>query len=519
MSEKRQFIYHTLVFGFGGILAQLVPFILFPLYTNYLRPTEYGILDMIQRSAELINTVLMIGGIRLAVLTFYRQAKDEEERRKVAVTISLLLWLSVVCAIFLASVFSHRIDVFLKIGDPKLLAFGLATALLESLVIVPMTLTQARLESVRYVLTNLSMLLTRLGLCIYFVAWLEMGIYGVLLSQCWVSVVFSLLLMLRELRIGSVHPDMTRWGEVLRFCWPFVPTGIIWFFYLNSDRYFITHWGPYESSDIALAAVGLYALAFRLVRFTEYVGFVPMRQVWSAQMYDVYNAPDAKDRFGAFTLRIITTHLFFVLGVCIFAPELIRIVCDSSYFQAASLIPVVGICSCLNVFAGQAESIFYITKKTYYKPINNAVVLPCIIGLMYLLVPQYGIMGAAIAITSATLINCIVIYFITQRLFAVRYPFRQLAILLGLSVFCYWGSILLGTGIDASSLTGEEFKAMTKWDKLADACDRIRYIPFLWKASCVLLWLGLIWVSGTLLKEDKEMFAQTFRKILAKFSR
>ena len=519
MSEKRQFIYHTLVFGFGGILAQLVPFILLPHYTNYLRPTEYGILDIIQRTADLINTVLMIGGIRLAVMTFYRQAKDEVERRKVAVTISLLLWLSVVCAIFLVLFFSQRIDVFLKIGDPGLLAFGLVTVLLESLVVVPMTLTQARLESLRYVLTNLSMLLTRLGLCVYFVAGLEMGIYGVLLSQCWVCVVFSLLLMLRELRIGSVRPDMTKWGDVLRFCWPFVPTGIIWFFYMNADRYFMTHWGPYPSSDTALAAVGLYALAFRLVGVAEYVGYAPMRQVWSAQMYDVYNAPDAKDRFGSFALRIMTTHLFFVLGVCIFAPELIRVVCSSSYFQASSLIPIVGIYSCLIAFTMQAEIIFYITKKTYYKPINNAVALLCIIGLMYLLVPRYGILGAAVAFTLATFINCIMVYLITQRLFTVRYPFRQLAVLLGLSVFCYWGSTLFGVGIDASSLTGEEFEAMTKWDKLADACFRIRYVTFLWKAGCVLLWLGLVWVSGTLLKEDKEMFVQFFQKILAKFSR
>jgi len=187
MSDKRQFLYHTLVFGFGGILAQLVPFILFPLYTNYLSPAEYGILDVILRVAKLVNTVLMVGGIRLAALTFFRHAKTEEERRKVAVNISLLLWLFVAGTIILSIFFSRQIDVFVKIGDVKLLAFGLTTAFLESLVVVPMTLTQARLESVRFVLTNLIMLLVRTGLCIYFVAWLQMGVYGVLLSQCWCS--------------------------------------------------------------------------------------------------------------------------------------------------------------------------------------------------------------------------------------------------------------------------------------------------------------------------------------------
>ena len=517
MSDKRQFLYHTLIFGFGGILSYLAPLILFPLYTNYLSTGEYGIWSIIQRVAAFINTVLMIGGIRMAALTFFRQAKSEEERRRVAVTISLLLWLSVVGAILLAYLFARQIDLFLKFDNPNLLAFGLATSLLESLVIVPMTLTQARLESVRYVLTGLLMLLVRVGLCIYFVAWLGMGLYGVLLSQCFVSVTFSILLTLRELRIGSIKPDLMKWKDVLLFCWPFVPTGFIWMLYLNSDWYFLINFGPYDSSDSAKAAVGLYTLAFTLMSFTEYACCLPMRQVWSAQMYDVHKLPDAKDRFGHFALRIIFAHLFFVLGVCMFAPELIRTVCDSSYFPAASLIPIAGILSCINLFASQAESTFYITKKTYYKPINNAAVLPCIIVLLYWLVPRYGIIGAAIASTLAMFINCALIYFITQRLFAVRYPFKRLAVLIGLAIACYFLSTFFGGGIDASSLTKEQFDTMTKWDKLADALVRIRYIPFLWKACCMLLWLGLVWISGVLLKEDKEMVVQALRKVNAKF--
>ena len=505
-----------MIFGFGGALAQLVPLILFPLYTNYLNPTEYGILDMIQRAAEFVNMVLMIGGIRLAALTFFRQAKSEEERRKVAVTISLLLWLFVVGAIVLSIFFSRQIDVYVKIGDLKLLAFGMATALLESLIVVPMALTQARLESLRYVLTNLVMLLVRLVLCIFFVAWLQLGVYGVLLSQCWVCLAFGILLMLRELRIGSIRPDFKKWGEVFMFGWPFIPTGIIGFFCLYVDRYFLTHYGPYKTEETALAAVGLYSLAFRLMVFTTYVSSTPMGQVWAARMYEVYTHPDAKDRFGAFALRILFAHLLVVLGLSIFACEVITVVCAPSYFPAAALVPIAGIYSCLSVLTGQMESIFYITKKTYYKPFNNLIVLPCIIGLMALLVPKYGILGAAVAFTAATFINGVVVYLVTQRLFAVRYPFQRLAILFFLSVVCYLVSTLFGNGINISTLTAAEFHAMTRWDRFVDACERVRYLPILWKGCCVLLWLALVWISGVLLQDDKEMVVEAVRKITAK---
>jgi hypothetical protein len=46
---------------------------------------------------------------------------------------------------------------------------------------------------------------------------------------------------------------------------------------------------------------------------------------------------------------------------------------------------------------------------------------------------------------------------------------------------------------------------------------RIRYVPILGKVCCMMLWLGLVWVSGVLLKEDKEMVVRGLRKLMVKF--
>jgi O-antigen/teichoic acid export membrane protein len=316
MSDNRRFFKHTLIFGIGGILVQIVPFILLPLYTNYLEPSEFGILKIITDASVIITTVFLIGGIRLAAMTFYKQAENEEARRRIAVTVSTLLWLTIAAAIALSLCFIDYLVFFVGSGgQKKLLAFGLAVTLFEGLVTVPMTLTQARLESLRFVLTNLAMALSRLGLCIYFVAGLHWGLWGIFAAQAIVLIVFGIYLTCRELYIGSIVPDTSKWREILCFCLPLVPNGIFAFVYTSAGWYSIRHMGPYADELAALAAVGLFGLASQLMNIAPYLGVRPMQQVWTAEMYEIYKTPEASSVFGNFTLRLLCIQAAAVLFI------------------------------------------------------------------------------------------------------------------------------------------------------------------------------------------------------------
>ena len=518
MIDTRRFIYHTLIFGVGGILAQLIPLILLPIYTNYLTPAEYGITDLIFRVSYIVNSVLMVNGVRLALYTFYRQANDESGRRRVVVTFSIFLWTAAAISILFAYGFAETLDVFLKIGDHRILAFGMTAVFLEPLVAIPMALYQVRLESIRFVLTNLTMLVLRLGLCIYLVVWLEMGLWGFLFSQYVVSVVFGLTLSTRELLLHPAKPDFSLTRPIFQFCWPFIPLGVINFFCGNTDRFFMLNYGSYADSASALAAVGLYALAYRLAGFASTLGASPMQQVWTAQMYDIHKQPDAIYVFGNYALRIVFVQTFFVLGISVFATEIVQTLCDSSYSEAARIVPIAGLYTCFLTAMNQLESIFYITRTTQYKLINLVILLPVTIVLMYLLVPSYGIMGAAVAYTSATLINCVALFFITQRFFSVRYPFKRFTMLFVVTASCFLLSMIFGSGIEISELAKSAFEQMTRWEKISDAFSRIRYFPLVWKTCCCLLWCGLVWTSGVLLTDDKEMVTQNLKKLLKKIT-
>ena len=515
MSDQRRFFKHTLIFGIGGLIGQLVPFILLPLYTNYLTPAEYGILDVLFLATDIISAVFLIGGIRLAAMTFYRQAESEEMRRRIAVTISSLLLIAVTAAIFLSVCFIDYIDLFFKTGEKKILAFGLAVALLESFTAVPMTLTQARLESLRFVLTSIVMAFARLGLCIYFVAWLHWGIWGFLYAQAIVSVVFGLYLTSRELWIGSLSPDFTKWKEIFVFALPLVPNGILAFIYWSSGRIFILHMGPYEH-EAALGAVGLYALASKIVAITPVLGTGPLTQVWTVEMYDVYKKPDAARVFGNFMLRLLCVKAFAVLLISVFAREFVRVVSDSSFHDAAAFVPFLGFCSFLSLLIGQMKNTFFITRKTNYTLITTLLSLPFMLLFMSLFVPRWGLIGAVIAWGLSQCFSAGITYFFTQRLFAVCYPFRKMAALLLVTAGCYGLSLLCGCGIELSSLTAEQFQELSRGEKLMNAWNRIQWLSMTAKMGILLLWGVLVWFSGILSPEDKDLVIRVFKRGLHK---
>src|SRR5689334_5972550 len=84
--DDRSFVKHAAVYGLASLLVQAGGFVLLPLYTHCLTPSDYGVLEVLGRMAETVGTCLMFGGFRQALLTFYQQSQGETERRRVVTT-------------------------------------------------------------------------------------------------------------------------------------------------------------------------------------------------------------------------------------------------------------------------------------------------------------------------------------------------------------------------------------------------------------------------------------------------
>lgn len=475
-NSKKTFAKHTLVYGIGGVVLQLAAFLLLPLYTHYLTPGEYGVLDLINRIGQVVNICLMANGIRLAALTFYRQA-DEKEQTSVAATITLFTLTIFATATIIALLLAKPLSVFFSVPDPQLFAFGVIVVFLEIFLSMPLAIMQARLESMRFVVVAVLMLLVRVSLAVIFIAVLGWGLWGALGALGITFILFGFTLTLRELRLGSMKVNWPKFREIARFSFPFIPTGLLFFLLNNVGRFFLIKFH-------GEGALGLFALGSRIATTVDTVSAAPIRRVWGSEMYSAFKRPDAATFVGHMTTRILAIYAFVGLGACLFHKEVIALLSSDDYSGAAVVIPPIVLSSGLVIFCNLMESVLYVFRRTGLKPWIALIATAVSLLLYAILVPPYGVLGTAYASLGGSVALVLATYFITQRVYVVRYDFKRLTLLLAISVACYLMAY--------------------RWE--------IGAWQFFAKSVLVALWCAVVWHGHILQEEDKQFIRSALRQ-------
>src|SRR5262249_28403335 len=76
---------HTTVYGLANILSKTVGVLMLPLYTPYLTPSDYGVIEILDLSMTLCGMFLNMG-ITIAILRRYTATEDGQEKNKVIST-------------------------------------------------------------------------------------------------------------------------------------------------------------------------------------------------------------------------------------------------------------------------------------------------------------------------------------------------------------------------------------------------------------------------------------------------
>jgi O-antigen/teichoic acid export membrane protein len=451
MISSRSFLKHAAVYGLAGLLVQAGGFVLLPLYTHYLTPADYGVLDVLSRLAETVGTCLMFGGLRQALLAFYQQSPDEAARRQVVVTLFSLLCTTILAGggllVALAAPLNGLLNTFLHPGDApisaSLLRLALLTVLLEPFIQAPLTLLQARVESVRFVAINISQFLFRIALCVVFVKYLRGGVAGVLASSLATSVLFGLALCLCELIRSPGRPDLHKCRQLLRFALPLVPGGLCFFLLHNGDRFVLLRYRDMQE-------VGTYALGYKLAQAAGMFGLTPLYMVWSSQMYKAAQRDDAPQIFGAAITRILAGYSLTALTLALFQDEVFWLLggwaappTSAAHAQASAVVAPVLLAYFFQASASLMDAGLYVRHRTGLK-LGITLATTIVMLLMYaLLIPTYGSMGAALATLIGFAFLAICTWAVSRRVFPIRYEWSRLAALLALTIGLWLVSRLL----------------------------------------------------------------------------
>ena len=447
MSNSSGFLRNAIVYGVGGAAAQIAAAVLLPLYTHYLSPAEYGVLELIERTGTVVVLLLLGHGIRMATFAFYCQAKTPADRQQTFSTIAVVLWAILLVGSLAGLGLSPWLAKWLQIANSQLVAFGILVVMLESFLSYPIALLQARVEAVSFVVANILIAVTRMLLITVGVVWLDLGVWGVLGATSITFAFFGIALTLREMRAGFPYPDPGIAREIIAFALPLLPAGLMGLALAGADRYFVVSYrGAVE--------VGIYSLGAELGMAITSLAIAPLWKVWTAALYDYYKAADAAMRVGRVVLRILFVQVFVALGVSILSAELVDLLAPSSYASAASLVPVLALAGTLQLANNLFEGAFWSQRNTKWKPVLTACSAGIAIIAFYLLVPRWGGFGAAVSLAFAYAAHASLTFVVTQRIFPVHYDWRGVTAAIAMAVLLYIASTFVGrtyTGLAVKS--------------------------------------------------------------------
>jgi O-antigen/teichoic acid export membrane protein len=414
-SDIRTIGRHALVYGTGIAMGRLAGFIMLPIYTRFLTRADYGILELLTLTVDFIGTIAGVG-LAAAVFKFYADAKDPTDKRRLISTaeITLVVLTLIACgAGLLASPVLGRAVLGVE-GGAQYFRLFFVVYFLQAGEAIPLLYLRARNRSVAFVLLNVAKLVTALGLNIYFVVVLRLGVLGVLYSSLIAGTVFTTALSIYLVRAVGLGFSADKCRAMVRFGAPMVLWFLANFVLVFSDRYFLNH---YRGGD----SVGVYSLAYRFGMLISAFGFQPFNLVWAPQRFEIANRADGQD-----TIRRVFGYLSLLLGMAgvmvgLFAGEVIRIMAAPEFHAAARIVPVLIGGQILYHWVTFPNLSILITERTRVLGVLAVVTASIGLALNAVLIPRFGVMGAAIATLAAYAIRFTIVYVVAQRIHRFEY--------------------------------------------------------------------------------------------------
>jgi O-antigen/teichoic acid export membrane protein len=423
----------TAIYGISTMVGRFLNFLLVPFYTNLFPPAEYGIIQLIYAYIAILN-IVYIYGLDSAYLKFaaFKDVGDEKDN-----------FSTPYIAIFLTSIFfslliafnSNPIAASLRIPGKYEYLIQIVALLLvfDSLSVIPYLKLRLERKAAKFSTFRIINIVVNISLNIVFILVFKWGIEAIVISNVIASFVsFALVIpeIFKYFRF-KIHFELLK--RLLKFGLPYLPAGFAVMLVQVIDV-------PILEKLTDFQTVGIYKANYRMGIFMML--FVNMFQ-YAWQPFFLTNAKEenAKQMFAKVLTYFTLVGSILLVVISLFVSDIVHIkfsgysLIGSGYWGGLSIIPIVLFAYLINGMYVIFSAGIYIEEKSLYVPfISGAGALTNVVA-NFLLIPVWGITGAAFATLISYLVMTIGYYIVTQKFYKIDYEFdRIIKIFLGISV-------------------------------------------------------------------------------------
>lgn len=419
----------TVIYSLGNLSTKLVGFILIPLFTTHLTIREYGIYGILEAVSQIIIALFGLGLYN----AFYRWYWDKDYAdKKKSMFFTILCTVAFLSGIFilLFSRFSFYTSTLLF--DKKeyyyLVNFMLINTGLEAILIIPATLLRLQQKATQYSVTYLIKFVTNLVLSISFIKFLNHKVEGIYEAQIIGNVVYFLVMLRFILKNINFKFDPSLLKGMLKYSIPLIFSSVIGVLLTMTDRFVLKFLRN-------LSEVGVYSLGFKAANTIKVFIVASINMAIWPIIFKMMNTPDNKRYYSKLMTYTSFIVILAVISFSLFGKEIIKLLArQTDYWDAYKVIPIIS----YSILFGMLKDIsligLHITKKT--KVIVTLIFYTFLINLILtiILIPLFGIIGAALSTCFAQIILFLFVYNRSQKQYYIPFEIRKVFIMIFVSL-------------------------------------------------------------------------------------
>lgn len=385
---QNQIFKDTILLTIASISTKFISFLLLPIYTRALSPSQFGLGDLIFSVSSLLIPLVSLSSFD-AVFRYLLKENSEQERKYLVSSVVCIISIGIFLLIFpivfldLGSIDNYKIwlilSVFAGIINAFLQAYTKGTRQNRFLALSGI---------IGGIITAISAFLT--------LSYFKLALNGYFLTLTVGTLASSAYLFFATKAYSNISYKYVEKGtikKVLKYSIPLIPNAISWWITSDISRIFIY-------TLIGSAGNGMFALASKIPSILN-MFFGIFNQAWQIS---AINKIDGENNDGNGVKFLINSvyHTLLVSSIFggilnLFLPNIFRIIAPKSYFNSWKIVPLLIISTILSMIAGQIGTYFLSKEKT--KIILTTTIIGMFVNLClaFILTFYFQLIGAGIA--------------------------------------------------------------------------------------------------------------------------
>ena len=427
------------IYSIGSISQGALFVLLFPIYTSFLSPQDFGIIGLMSITVSVL-TRFVSSPLNSAFTRFY-YAPEYREKSGILL-FNLFLWALLIITCF--AVIFWRISEYLAgvlLQDRnlahllKIYALILFLQPFSSLFLCLLRM----LERAKYfVFTSISSLLLSAGLTLYLLTVLKKGVLALIVGNLLSLIVTIIMVLPVFIKKSTFKLSRSTLIPPLKYAYPLLLSEYSNLLIQSGDRYVLRIFN-------SVSMVGLYSFGYQIAGILQTALVTPLKQALQPVVLKQEEDPEAIRHF----LRTGATYFYLIgcaacLLISLFSREILMLFARKEVFWAAwVIVPIITysyVQHGLGNFVGWGMGLM---KKSFH--VSGIVLVAALvnIGLNFLFVPQWDMLGAAFATMLSYIVWNFLKAYYSAKFYDLHFEVGRLLHITGIGFGLYGLSLLV----------------------------------------------------------------------------